>query len=67
VVIHLENKKQFTITARNNSPENLYIQTATLNGEAYNKCYIDYFDILAGSTLVLEMGPNPNKQWGGTD
>lgn len=64
VVIHLENKKQFTITARNNSPENLYIQTATLNGEAYNKCYIDYSDILAGSTLVFEMGPNPNKQWG---
>ncbi|MDR0844630.1 MAG: GH92 family glycosyl hydrolase [Tannerella sp.] len=64
VVIRLENKKQFTITARNNSPENLYIQSATLNGQPYNKCYIDYSDILAGSTLILEMGQRPNEQWG---
>ncbi|KAA6318302.1 hypothetical protein EZS27_031673, partial [termite gut metagenome] len=64
VVIHLENKKQFTIATRNNSPENVYIQKATLNGTPYNKCYIDYSDIMAGSILVFEMGTKPNEQWG---
>jgi predicted alpha-1,2-mannosidase len=56
--------KTFTIIANNNSPENIYIQTALLNGKAYTKCYIDHRDIAAGGTLQLEMGPSPNPAWG---
>lgn len=62
IVLNL--KKRFTIIACNNSPENVYIQSATLNGKAYNKCYIDYFDIVKGGKLVLEMGNAPNEKWG---
>ncbi|MGM9747412.1 MAG: glycoside hydrolase domain-containing protein, partial [Candidatus Cryptobacteroides sp.] len=54
----------FTVIARNNSPENIYIQKAWLNGKEYNKCWIDYSEITAGSTLELEMGPLPNEKWG---
>lgn len=54
----------FTIIARNNSPENIYIQKAWLNGREYNKCWIDFSDIVSGSTLELEMGPEPNHKWG---
>lgn len=56
--------KEFTIIADNNSPENIYIQSARLNGKAYDKCHIDHKTIAAGGVLELKMGPKPNKNWG---
>jgi predicted alpha-1,2-mannosidase len=56
--------KMFTVIAQNNSPQNIYIQSATLNGKAYDKCFIDFSDIIKGGTLMLNMGPAPNKNWG---
>jgi putative alpha-1,2-mannosidase len=56
--------KQFTIIAKNNAPANSYISSATLNGKPYNKSYLDYKDITAGSTLVLTMTDKPNEKWG---
>ena len=50
---------EFRITAADNSPENIYIQRITLNGEAYRKYYIDYAEIAAGGELRFEMGPEP--------
>lgn len=56
--------KAFTIEAQNNSPQNIYIQSALLNNRPYNKSYLDFKDISAGGKLVLFMGPQPNKNWG---
>ncbi|MET3880175.1 GH92 family glycosyl hydrolase [Chitinophaga sp. OAE865] len=56
--------KQFVISTRNNSPVNRYIQRAWLNGRPYPHCYIDHADIIAGGTLVLEMGSQPAENWG---
>jgi predicted alpha-1,2-mannosidase len=56
----------FTITARNNSTENVYIQSAKLNGQPLNRCWLDYKEIVAGGKLELVLGPQPNKQWGTT-
>ncbi|RYZ95121.1 MAG: glycoside hydrolase family 92 protein, partial [Sphingobacteriaceae bacterium] len=56
--------KTFTVMANNNSPKNLYIQSAKLNGKPYQHCFIDHTDITAGGTLELEMGDQPNKNWG---
>lgn len=56
--------EKFTVRARNNSAENIYIQSATLNGKPYNKCYINFSDISCGGELVLEMGAEPNPAWG---
>lgn len=56
--------KSFIIEAKNNSEKNVYIQSATLNGKPYNKCWINYEDIVAGGKLVLVMGANPNTAWG---
>jgi len=56
--------RKFTIAAANNSPENIYIQSARLNGKTYNKSYIDHKDITAGGRLELQMGNLPNKNWG---
>lgn len=57
--------KMFTITARHNSRQNVYIQSASLNGQRYDKNYLPYAQIIHGGTLQLEMGPKPNKAWGG--
>ena len=54
--------KTFTITVENNSAENRYIQSITLNGKAYTKGYIEHKDIMAGGELVIRMGPEP-KVW----
>jgi predicted alpha-1,2-mannosidase len=56
--------KTFTIVATNNSPGNIYIQAAKLNGQVYNKSWIDYADINAGGILELTMGKEPEKEWG---
>lgn len=45
----------FTIIAENNSPENKYIESVTLNGKPYDKSYIDYSDIVAGGELRFKM------------
>jgi predicted alpha-1,2-mannosidase len=54
-VINVGDGKTFTVTAKNNSAENKYIQSVTLNGKPYDKSYIDYKDIAAGGTLEFEM------------
>lgn len=53
----------FVIEARDNSPENIYIQSATLNGKKYDKCYLTHDDLATGGTLVLQMGAKPSD-WG---
>lgn len=63
-VLNAGKENAFTIHAKNNSPENIYIQSATLNGKEYNQCWIDYQDIMKGGILELEMGPEPNENWG---
>ena len=52
--------KEFTVSAKNNSPENIYIQSATLNGQPYTRSYIDYADIVKGGELELVMGSTPS-------
>ena len=68
VVVHLDRKyypgPEFVIEARNNSPKNVYIQSATLNGETLNKPWIYHSDVVKGAKLVLTMGPEPNTKWG---
>jgi putative alpha-1,2-mannosidase len=58
------NGKEFVIEARNNSKENVYIQSATFNNEPLNSVRIKFSDIVKGGKLVLVMGPEPNKEWG---
>ena len=66
VSINLPNKKSFIIEAENVSDKNFYIQSATLNGEAFNSTAISHDMILKGGTLHFVMGPKPNTQWGTT-
>ena len=62
--IDLGDNKTFVIEAKNVSAQNKYVQSASLNGEPLNKPWFDHSDLVKGGTLVLNMGPRPNKQWG---
>ena len=41
----------------------IYIQSATWNDNPLDKVRIPFKEIVAGGKLVLEMGPEPNKNW----
>ena len=55
IVLHLADGKTFTVIAEGLSEENKYVESITLNGEAYTKNYITHEDILNGGTLVFKM------------
>jgi len=55
---------KFTIVAHNASNQNIYVQSARLNGESINRPWITHTEIVKGGTLELEMGILPNKNWG---
>ena len=57
-------KGPFTVIAKNQSPENKYVQSVTLNGRPLPEPFINHADIANGSTLVFVMGSRPNKSWG---
>jgi predicted alpha-1,2-mannosidase len=60
----LESGKQFVVRALNNSPRNVYIQSATLDGKLYRKSFITDADLKRGGLLVFRMGDRPNPAWG---
>jgi predicted alpha-1,2-mannosidase len=62
--MHLSNGKTFTMTANNLSGDNIYIQSATLNGKKWDKAFLPYEALKNGGTLEFTMGPQPNMQWG---
>ena len=51
---------QFTIVANNKSAENIYIQSASYNGEVLARLELKHSQVIGGGTLVLEMGSAPN-------
>jgi predicted alpha-1,2-mannosidase len=56
--------RTFTVVAKNNSPKNIYIQSASLNGKPLAQAWLTHDQITAGGTLRLVMGPKPNVEWG---
>ncbi len=56
--------KTFTITAKDVSAANKYIQSATLNGKPLDRPWFWHEELIDGGELVLQMGPRPNKSWG---
>ena len=67
ITIHLNphyfTGKEFVIEARNNSAQNIYIQSASWNGNTLDRWSISQAAAVKGGTLVLQMGAKPNEQW----
>ena len=68
VIIELDPKyysgKTFIIKTYNNSKENMYIQSAKLNGKDHKKFWFSHETFAKGGTLEIYLGPEPNKSWG---
>jgi len=61
--IHLANGKDFTIVTKENGPQKFYIDSATLNGEPWNKVFISHDQLVSGGQLVFNMTSFPNYHW----
>jgi predicted alpha-1,2-mannosidase len=55
--------KTLTIEAENNGPDNVYIQSVTLNGQPHEKTWFSREQLQGGGTLRFVMGPKPNTRW----
>ncbi len=62
--LRMDNGKIFTVVAQNNTPQNVYIQSATLNGKTLNQSWLSQAALLKGGELRLVMGAKPNMKWG---
>lgn len=60
ITLHLDGTyyhgNTFTMIAHNNSKENIYIKSITLNGEKLDRYWITHDEIVQGGVLTLEMG-----------
>ncbi len=65
--ISLEGGKKFTIQAFNFSENNFFIQSATLNGNEFDRAWLSHEELTAGGVLKLEMGPVPNPNWASSE
>ena len=59
-VIHLENGKDLSIIANNQSKENIYVKSVTVNGITIKENLISHTDIENGGTLIFEMTNKKN-------
>lgn len=55
---------RFEMVAEGVTDKNIFVQSATWNGQPYNRAYITHNMIAHGGRLVLTMGSKPNKEWG---
>ncbi len=62
-VLNLLDGNRFVVRAENLSDQNKYIQSVTLNGQKWNKSWIQHKNIMQGGELVFKMGKKPNKRW----
>ena len=60
--IRLENGNTFEIVATGASDKNIYIQSARLNGEPLDRCWLRHDEIVAGGTLEFVMGEEPSTR-----
>jgi len=53
--------KEFVILAHHASPQNVYIQSARLNGRPLDQWWFPHSDLVRGGTLELDLGPAPSR------
>jgi predicted alpha-1,2-mannosidase len=64
-VLTMENGRRITIEGENASPENVYVQSATINGKPLDRAWLRHDDLRKGAVLRFVMGPKPST-WGRT-
>lgn len=55
---------ELVIETEMDSPDDIYIQSATFNGEPLEEARIPHDRLVSGGTLRFVLGPVPNQDWG---
>ena len=58
--LHLSNGKRLIIKANNQSKENVYVKSVSVNGKLLEKNMLSHNDIMEGGELLFEMSSEPN-------
>jgi putative alpha-1,2-mannosidase len=65
ITISLNNKyhsgSQFIIETENNSPENVYVHTASLNGKKLESLFVPFHSVVSGGKLSFVLGNTPKE------
>ncbi len=63
IIINLSSKyysgEQFVIETENNRPENVYIQSVSVNGNYLSSTFIPFADVVKGGIMVIKLGNKP--------
>lgn len=57
--IHLENGKTLSITANNQSKDNVYVKSISINGKIIEDTSLSHQDIMNGGKIIFEMSNQP--------
>ena len=60
IVFSLGNGKKFVVTGENTGGKNIYVQSATWQGQELNMCKLTHSQILQGGELHFVMGDTPS-------
>lgn len=63
-VIQLPNGREFVIDARTNGPQRPYIHGARLNGNAFDRTFLNHEEIANGGRIEFDMESAPSRKWG---
>lgn len=63
MTVTMESGKQLVVKGINASPENVYVQSATLNGRPLHQAWLRHSEIKDGAVLTFVMGAQPSE-WG---
>jgi predicted alpha-1,2-mannosidase len=63
VKINLPTGRTLIITAHNQSPENVFIQSAKWNGQTLTTPLLKHSELMNGGVLDFEMSPQPGDLW----
>ncbi|MDY3968153.1 MAG: GH92 family glycosyl hydrolase [Prevotella sp.] len=64
MTLHLENGRTVSIKANDNTDDNCYVNSLTLNGKPYSQNYIKRSDLMQGAQFVYNMSAKPNYSRG---
>ncbi|MBS9523827.1 GH92 family glycosyl hydrolase [Litoribacter alkaliphilus] len=62
--IRVGDDQVFEIKVKDNSPENIYVQSMKWDGQEYTRNYFHHKDLIKGGVLEIQMGPSPSPYWG---
>ncbi|WP_420575846.1 GH92 family glycosyl hydrolase [Ekhidna sp.] len=63
VTLNLENGKQFVVEAKDNGPENVYVESIELNGSSHPFSYLTHDDIMQGGKMTFFLSDQPSEFW----